>query len=245
MSLEDMYQGYDLPPSSRSIRVLDIYPVPGSSENIQAEPVMCTFRVIDLNDSPHFTALSYVWGKDSPTSQYSIVCEGVQVPVTQNCQSALKHLRQRLGQFSIWVDALCIKQNDLVEKAQQIPLMSDIYSNAAFVYVWLGEGTPATDRAMHYLANNPIEKYFRTSRPIAAAWTLSSAPYNLLKSPIPLTRQSMSFSNCGYYYKVTTNLDRWNDAIPQTNGLRSDRRPGTVVQATLDHPCVVRGCPHI
>jgi hypothetical protein len=56
-----------------------------------------------------------------------------------------------------------------MEKAQQIPLMESVYSNAESVFLWLGDGNRGTDRAMHYLNSNLFEKYFRASRPIAAA----------------------------------------------------------------------------
>lgn len=38
----------------------------------------------------------------------------------------------------IWCDALCINQNDNVEKSHQVALMGRIYSTAAFVLAWLG-----------------------------------------------------------------------------------------------------------
>jgi hypothetical protein len=39
----------------------------------------------------------------------------------------------------IGTDALCISQDDLKERADQVRLMSSIYSQAEYVYIWLGE----------------------------------------------------------------------------------------------------------
>lgn len=41
--------------------------------------------------------------------------------------------------LNLWIDAICINQHDLAEKARQIPLMTRIYSTAARVLVWLGK----------------------------------------------------------------------------------------------------------
>ena len=38
----------------------------------------------------------------------------------------------------LWVDAICINQNDTAERAIQVPLMGSIYADANSVLVWLG-----------------------------------------------------------------------------------------------------------
>jgi hypothetical protein len=45
----------------------------------------------------------------------------------------------------IWIDAICINQANSEEKNTQIPLMCDIYTQAATVVVWMGLSTPDTD----------------------------------------------------------------------------------------------------
>jgi len=39
---------------------------------------------------------------------------------------------------TLWVDAICINQNDVVERGHQVRLMRDIFSRAKRVVVWLG-----------------------------------------------------------------------------------------------------------
>jgi hypothetical protein len=49
--------------------------------------------------------------------------------------------------MALWIDALCINQNDVVEKGIQVPLMGTIYSNARSVLIWLG---PEADESNLY-----------------------------------------------------------------------------------------------
>ncbi|KAF2034219.1 HET-domain-containing protein, partial [Setomelanomma holmii] len=92
-----------------------------SASDSPLEPISCTFDVVNLDERPSFAALSYVWGNDPPTSF-------ILHPLRRHPRSS----------HSLWVDAVCINQADMDEKATQIPLMGDIYSGAESVYVWLG-----------------------------------------------------------------------------------------------------------
>ncbi|RDW57001.1 hypothetical protein BP6252_13919 [Coleophoma cylindrospora] len=150
-----------LPTNSRHIRILHIS---ASSSTNEGEQIQGDLRVVDLEASPPFSALSYVWGVDDCDSPI-IKCGDFDVPVTVNCYSALLHLRKKLGNFSIWIDTVCINQANTVEKELQIPLMEAIYASASTVYVWLGEGTPQSDRGpslmlriLHYLRIRKISR---------------------------------------------------------------------------------------
>jgi hypothetical protein len=46
------------------------------------------------------------------------------------------------------VDAVCIDQENLKEKAQQIQIMARIYGQASRVIVWLGEAAENSDQAL-------------------------------------------------------------------------------------------------
>jgi hypothetical protein len=149
-----LYRSISIPSRGKCIRVLDIEN--GEAFEPSGGPLRTTMRVVDLERRPSFTALSYVWRQQTKASDdrgdtSSILCNDVLVSITTNCYSALLHLRGKLGNFSIWIDAVCINQEDTEEKASQLPLMGDIYSGAKEVYIWLGEGNEATERAMTYL----------------------------------------------------------------------------------------------
>jgi hypothetical protein len=121
-------------------------------------PSKQTSGLIDLDSDASFAALSYVWGFSKESR--SISCGSVIIEVTENCYAALLALRRTRGAFTIWVDAICINQQDVREKEHQIPLMGAIYGMAKTVYVWLGEGDDSTNRAMDYLNRTGLRKYY-------------------------------------------------------------------------------------
>jgi hypothetical protein len=122
-------------------------------------PMRCDMSVHNLNAQPSFAALSYVWGTMSPSPE-TINCGSVDLPISTNGLSALRHLRAKLGAFTIWIDAVCINQLDETEKAQQIPLMEQIYESATTTYFWLGEGSLIKQKAMNYLNQPGFIRYY-------------------------------------------------------------------------------------
>ena len=175
-----LYQSFPLSARPSCIRLLEVEAAsfPGDEALIRGN-----FQVIDLEAGtlPHFAALSYVCGKGDG-SLHRISCDGFELDVLPNCHSALRHLRKKLGAFTIWVDAICIDPSNDPEKENQIPQMGQIYSRADVVYIWLGEGSTRTSRAMADLEDPPfveycipdhsIEQGLSSPRPWAAFWSL-------------------------------------------------------------------------
>lgn len=134
---------HQLPLTAEAIRILDL-----DCPADETAPLTGTLRVSQLKDCPNFTALSYVWGKGGTTSIY---CNGCGIAITPNCQEALLSLRSMYGGISIWVDAICINQEDDIEKDRQIPIMGQIYTWASVVYIWLGPENDKCTRAIESL----------------------------------------------------------------------------------------------
>lgn len=93
-----------------------------------------------------YTALSYVWG--DPTFVKPIVCNGKPFKATQNLDLALRYLRQIDVAVLLWIDQICINQDDLKEKTQQVILMSKVYQRAWSTLAWLGEETDIQSGAL-------------------------------------------------------------------------------------------------
>jgi hypothetical protein len=94
-----------------------------------------------------YEALSYTWGDTKRTAR--ITLNGRSLLVTENLYTALLHLRSSSEDRIMWIDAICIDQDNWEERGHQVQLMGDIYQQAERVVVWLGRGTEATDIAMH------------------------------------------------------------------------------------------------
>lgn len=115
----------------RAIRLLVIHP--GQYPDI----VTCHLEVTDLDTAPAYEALSYAWGYFDPPD--GVVCNGVRKSVTPNLGSALRRLRWTNRERVVWIDAICVNQNNVEERTQQVQLMKTIYSQTQRVIIWLGE----------------------------------------------------------------------------------------------------------
>ncbi|KAF5635754.1 ACB 4-hydroxyacetophenone monooxygenase [Fusarium sp. NRRL 52700] len=77
----------------------------------------------------------------------SIAIDGCDLPIGENLFVALLHLRDRSIERILWIDAICINQQDTKEKGHQVQSMAKIYATATRVIVWLGKATPDIDQA--------------------------------------------------------------------------------------------------
>ncbi|KAI2621417.1 heterokaryon incompatibility protein-domain-containing protein [Hypomontagnella submonticulosa] len=140
--MAQIFQGVPLDPSGREIRLLKIIPnAPESS--FHAELFTASFE----QDMPEFRAVSYAW--DPNGSKKTILINGIQFEICENIYVFLEKIRRRYPfPVNLWIDTICINQEDLCERNMQVPLMKDIYSKASRVLVWLGDGNKSTDQAM-------------------------------------------------------------------------------------------------
>jgi hypothetical protein len=73
------------------------------------------------------------------------------LPIGRNLFIALKHLRRQEDVRILWIDAICINQDDLEERSKEVARMGDIYRNARRVVVWLGEESEDSNWAISTL----------------------------------------------------------------------------------------------
>lgn len=127
----------DLKDPSVNVRLVSIRSAcPGKIE--------CSLRQVPNVEHKKYNCLSYTcgdpFGRDSEGPRVQITCNGGHITIRQNLYDAILHLfpLQKEKLAVIWIDAICIRQDDPNEKRAQMRLMHDIYANAESVIIWLG-----------------------------------------------------------------------------------------------------------
>ena len=120
--------------ASKNIRLLEIHLV-----DDETAPLACNLRVVALQETPKYTALSYVWGPPTPARE--ILVNGQPFVVRENLWNFLHQAREDRRTCALWIDAICIDQTNNSERTHQVTMMGTIYSEAHLVLAWLGTAT--------------------------------------------------------------------------------------------------------
>ncbi|KXH44786.1 hypothetical protein CNYM01_10096 [Colletotrichum nymphaeae SA-01] len=167
------------------------------------DPVRVELQVADLAIKPEYEALSYTWADENKDSSK---CERVYIGdrwdilmVTKNCFNALRRLRYSYRSRKLWVDAICINQNDVGERSHQVGMMQSIYATAIRVLIYLGE--------------NPEDEDTTTSAP----WNFDVWNSRSLPTDKDLTQEPY-FKRVWIIQEIAAARDSW--ALYGTNGNR-------------------------
>jgi hypothetical protein len=120
--------------SCSMIRLLRVQPA-----YYREDVLECDLVDASLHEKPMYIALSYCWGRADPVNR--ILLNGKVISITENLYKALKSYRLASythDNVAIWVDTVCINQQDVEERMAQVSLMRNIYSQASSVRVDLG-----------------------------------------------------------------------------------------------------------
>lgn len=112
-----------------TIRVLNINPVAS-----HGTPIELTLIHIPLTDD--HTCLSYMWG-DSKDREVTYI-NSRRFEVGRNLYDFLSLARTLNITDRLWVDAICINQENVPERNTQVQLMGDIYESASQVLIYPG-----------------------------------------------------------------------------------------------------------
>ncbi|KAK0508151.1 hypothetical protein JMJ35_009235 [Cladonia borealis] len=156
-----------LPTEHTDIRLLYIT-VP---ENDAAIPKV-TMASVPLDSNPRYYALSYVWGLAWVDDGLEV--NGTMTHCTASLNQVLRQYRSLIANIQgndedipLWVDAICINQQDLKERSAQVQLMKKIYQQAEGVIAWIGPEYQLGLRCLKILAT---EISSRPTSSISLSW---------------------------------------------------------------------------
>ena len=152
-----------------NIRLLSIHPGQFDDE------VYCQLLQESLKNLPVYDAISYTWADDSGDRQKNktIRLGSELFAVTTSCQLALRRARLH-GKLTVWIDAVCINQDDKNERTHQVRLMAQVYANARSVMVYIGEESTTSSEAIGIITGGVLPKLLM---PFGAVAELLSRPY--------------------------------------------------------------------
>jgi hypothetical protein len=153
------YRYTKLPSSGMRIRLVQLHPGQGD------EALACSFYEYALHLSERgngqYEAVSYSWGTDR-TTDCLLYCDnhprGPPFPpqpdnlnvgvlrITKSAEAVLQRFRKATEEVVLWLDAICLNQEDDDEKHYQLRHMADIYMKAKCVLVWLDDRAMIADQ---------------------------------------------------------------------------------------------------
>jgi len=150
------YEPYEYHPlQANEIRLLELIP----SEDLyssKASIISCRLSHYALDNLPPFETLSYCWG--TSRSNRTILIDGKRLHIKPNLEAALREFRRphylsgdAQGHRTLWIDAICINQEDLEERNHQVSFMCRIYSLSKDLVVWLGEEDETSRIAVDFI----------------------------------------------------------------------------------------------
>lgn len=140
--LDERYQ-YEPLIAEDSVRIVALEP----SDDFSA-PLHCSLTQRRRAVQPHspddciYSAVSYTWGDLELSHRLFVRLHDhswAYIRITETVDSLLRYLRVPYKARLLWIDAICLNQQDETEKTQQIPRMGRIYSDAERVHIWLGD----------------------------------------------------------------------------------------------------------
>ncbi|KAK7992467.1 HET-domain-containing protein, partial [Apiospora saccharicola] len=135
------------PLQDSEIRLLAIW---GSRH--MTDDIVVTLTTFEQSAIPAYECLSYVWGSEDDKKDIRVTgsMQG-SLPVTQNLDEAIRHLRHEDTSRIMWIDAICIDQSDLDERSRQVSKMGQIFKDASRVVFWLGREDNQSSLGMQVL----------------------------------------------------------------------------------------------
>lgn len=127
-----MYQYRPLDRNSKEIRLLTLEPGFGDS----MLSCILTHEVLDSPALPSYETISYVCGDQTTEATINLHNGEFKIPAT--AEAALRCMRLEDKRRILWIDAICIDGNNIVERNHQVGMMYALYTKTFHNCIYLG-----------------------------------------------------------------------------------------------------------
>lgn len=118
-----------------------------------------------------YDAISYMWGSQQPLHQ--VIVDGQSLALRGNIYAFLRHCtRSDLQVTHLWIDSVCIDQDNTSDKNAQVGLMGKIFGKAKRVFIWLGEPSETGYLAQWHACTTGAEPSASQRSPANVWWSL-------------------------------------------------------------------------
>ncbi|KAF2968002.1 hypothetical protein GQX73_g5554 [Xylaria multiplex] len=118
--------------------------------------IKCDIIHESLANPPEYICISYAWG--DADDKRPIQIDNANIYIAVNVFEALDAVRRGRREVLVWIDALCIDQQNRDERSQQVQLMAEIYAKAEEVAIWLGQHEDDSESAEEFLKDIAIAR---------------------------------------------------------------------------------------
>jgi hypothetical protein len=148
-----------------------------------------------------YRSLSYVWGPEQPNNNKRLVVtpQGV-LRIRTSLGAALQRLRQSTKELVLWVDSICINQEDEDEKAKQITLLPQIFQRATCTLAVLATDNKSEQTVQTLLQIAAVQAYGSdmTKWPKEVGFLRAHAPW--IANGLP-AHDSSFWQNVEYFFR--------------------------------------------
>lgn len=168
------------------IRLITLLP----SDNITS-PIHMHLKTAVLSETfaPQYEALSYVWGP--PQDPKYITIDGSSLAITPALAQALPFLRYVDQSRTLWIDAICVNQEDLTERSLQVQKMAALYTYASRVIVWLGPATKDSQLGLRTMSTLRSKISFDIAKDISTPPIEAGVPWTKEDAIIPFDESAI------------------------------------------------------
>ena len=96
------------------------------------------------NECPPYECVSYAWITNRRDIELELE-DGRVIMITSSIETALPFLTNATRTGYLWIDQICIDQDNIPERNAQVAMMGDIYREAQRLLVWLSQRDRCSD----------------------------------------------------------------------------------------------------